>query len=73
MDLKLKGKTAVVTGGTAGIGLSIVQALAAEGVHVTVPGRTEAKLEQALKGLTHIRAIVADPQLPKAQTPSSVR
>ncbi len=61
MDLKLKGKTAIVTGGTAGIGLSIVQALAAEGVHVTVPGRTEAKLEQALKGLTHVRAIVADP------------
>jgi NAD(P)-dependent dehydrogenase (short-subunit alcohol dehydrogenase family) len=61
MDLKLKGKTAIVTGGTAGIGLSIVHALAAEGVHVTVPGRTEAKLEQALKGLTHVRAIVADP------------
>jgi NAD(P)-dependent dehydrogenase (short-subunit alcohol dehydrogenase family) len=61
MDLKLQGKTAVVTGGTAGIGLSIVQALAAEGVHVAVPGRTEAKLEKALKGLTNVRAIVADP------------
>jgi NAD(P)-dependent dehydrogenase (short-subunit alcohol dehydrogenase family) len=61
MDLKLQGKTAVVTGGTAGIGLSIVQALAAEGVQVAVPGRTEAKLEKALKGLTNVRAIVADP------------
>jgi NAD(P)-dependent dehydrogenase (short-subunit alcohol dehydrogenase family) len=32
MDLKLKGKTAIVTGGSAGIGLAIAQALAAEGV-----------------------------------------
>jgi NAD(P)-dependent dehydrogenase (short-subunit alcohol dehydrogenase family) len=61
MDLQLKGKTAIVTGGTAGIGLAIVQALTAEGVHVTVPGRSEAKLEQALKGLSHVRAVVADP------------
>src|SRR5580698_1903514 len=61
MDLQLKGKTAIVTGGTAGIGLAIVQALTAEGVHVTVPGRNEAKLEQALKGLSHVRAVVADP------------
>ena len=36
MDLKLKGKTAIVTGGTAGIGLAIVKALTAEGVTVTV-------------------------------------
>jgi NAD(P)-dependent dehydrogenase (short-subunit alcohol dehydrogenase family) len=61
MDLQLKSKTAIVTGGTAGIGLAIVKALTAEGVHVTVPGRSEAKLEQALKGLSHVRAIVADP------------
>jgi NAD(P)-dependent dehydrogenase (short-subunit alcohol dehydrogenase family) len=38
MDLKLKGETAIVTGGSAGIGLAIVQALAAEGVTVSVPG-----------------------------------
>ena len=39
MDLKLEGKTALVTGGSAGIGLAIVKALTAEGVTVSVPGR----------------------------------
>lgn len=60
MDLKLKGKTAIVTGGSAGIGLAIVKALAAEGVTVTVPGRTQAKLDTALQGLTSVRGIEAD-------------
>ncbi len=32
MDLDLKGKTAVVSGSTAGIGFAIAAALAAEGV-----------------------------------------
>ena len=48
MDLKLKGKTAIVTGGTAGIGLAIVRELVAEGVTVTVPGRERKKLDSAL-------------------------
>ena len=61
MDLKLKGKTAIVTGGTAGIGLAIVKSLAAEGVTVTVPGRNKEKLDKALADLTNVRAIVADP------------
>jgi len=60
MDLKLKGKTAIVTGGTAGIGLAIVKALTAEGVAVTVPGRTREKLDKALAGLVGVQAIVAD-------------
>jgi NAD(P)-dependent dehydrogenase (short-subunit alcohol dehydrogenase family) len=60
MDLKLKGKTAIVTGGSAGIGLAIVQALTAEGVTVTVPGRSKEKLDKALAGLSNVRAIAAD-------------
>lgn len=60
MDLKLKNKTAIVTGGSAGIGLAIVQSLTAEGVTVTVPGRSKEKLEAALKGIPNVRAIEAD-------------
>ena len=39
MDLQLKGKTALVTGSTAGIGLEIGRKLAAEGADVIVTGR----------------------------------
>lgn len=60
MDLQLTGKTAIVTGGSAGIGLAIVKALAAEGVTVTVPGRTQAKLTQALAGIPGVVSVVAD-------------
>jgi NAD(P)-dependent dehydrogenase (short-subunit alcohol dehydrogenase family) len=60
MDLKLTGKTAIVTGGSAGIGLAIVQALTAEGVTVTVPGRSKQKLDKALSGLSNVRTIEAD-------------
>jgi NAD(P)-dependent dehydrogenase (short-subunit alcohol dehydrogenase family) len=60
MDLQLKNKTAIVTGGTAGIGLAIVQALTAEGVTVTVPGRSKEKLNKALTGIPNVKAIAAD-------------
>jgi NAD(P)-dependent dehydrogenase (short-subunit alcohol dehydrogenase family) len=61
MDLQLKNKTAIVTGGSAGIGLAIVQALTAEGVTVTVPGRSKEKLDKALAGIANVKTIVADP------------
>jgi len=60
MDLQLKGKTAIVTGGSAGIGLAITRVLAAEGVTVTVPGRSKEKLDKALAGISNVKAIVAD-------------
>ena len=57
MDLGLRGKKAVVTGSTAGIGLAIAEALAAEGAGVIVNGRTQARVDAALK---HIRHTVKD-------------
>jgi len=61
MDLKLKGKHALVTGGSAGIGLAIVKGLIAEGVKVTVPGRDEKKLKAALGELgSGVTTLVAD-------------
>ena len=40
MDLGLKGKVAVVTGGSVGIGLAIAEGLAAEGVDVVIAARS---------------------------------
>jgi NAD(P)-dependent dehydrogenase (short-subunit alcohol dehydrogenase family) len=48
MDFGLKGKRALVTGSTAGIGLSAARALAREGAYVTLNGRTEARVSRAL-------------------------
>jgi NAD(P)-dependent dehydrogenase (short-subunit alcohol dehydrogenase family) len=56
MDLQLTGKRAIVTGGSAGIGLAVVRRLVAEGVQVTIPGRSKKKLEMAfasIQGTVH--------------------
>jgi NAD(P)-dependent dehydrogenase (short-subunit alcohol dehydrogenase family) len=51
MDLQLKGKKAIVTGGTAGIGLAIARVLTEEGAEVTIPGRNSKKLSEAISSL----------------------
>ena len=48
MDLKLTDKVALVTGSTAGIGFATAQALAAEGAHVYVNGRTQERVDAAV-------------------------
>jgi NAD(P)-dependent dehydrogenase (short-subunit alcohol dehydrogenase family) len=48
MDLQLKGKKALVTGSTAGIGFATARALAAEGASVIVNGRTQARVDAAV-------------------------
>jgi 3-oxoacyl-[acyl-carrier protein] reductase len=47
MDLGLKGKRALVTGSSTGLGHAAALALAQEGVHVTINGRDPERLEQA--------------------------
>src|SRR5207302_6693812 len=51
MDLYLKGRNALVTGGTAGIGLAIARVLTEEGAEVTIPGRNSEKLSEAVSSL----------------------
>lgn len=48
MDLGLKNKVAVVTGGTLGIGLATAKVLAREGARVVICGRSQDKLDAAL-------------------------
>jgi NAD(P)-dependent dehydrogenase (short-subunit alcohol dehydrogenase family) len=66
MDFGLKGKGALVTGSTAGIGFATARALAAEGASVTVNGRTEARVQDAVARLrsdvpgAHVDGIAAD-------------
>ena len=47
MDLGLKGKLAVVSGSTAGIGLAIATTLAREGARVVINGRTAERVKTA--------------------------
>ncbi|EKS9794947.1 MULTISPECIES: SDR family NAD(P)-dependent oxidoreductase [Burkholderia] len=57
MHIDLKGKTAVVTASTAGIGLAIAEGLARAGARVVVNGRSDASVQSAL---AHLRAAVPD-------------
>ena len=51
MDLQLKGKLALVTGSTAGIGYAIAEALARERCRVIVNRRTQERVDAALANL----------------------
>ena len=51
MDLKLKGKNAIVVGGARGIGRATAELLAAEGANVAVCARTQATVDEAVASL----------------------
>lgn len=51
MNIDLTGKTAIVTGSTAGIGRATAEGLARAGAAVVVNGRGDARVEQAVKEL----------------------
>lgn len=52
MELNLKGKKALVTGSSRGIGEGIAKCLAREGAHVMVQGRNRQELERVVQEIT---------------------
>ena len=65
MDLGIKGRRAIVTGGSSGIGFETARQFLEEGVRVLISGRNETKLNKARDELVkrtggEVHAIVAD-------------
>ena len=66
MNIDLSGKTALVTGSTAGIGHAIARGLAASGATVVVNGRAQGKVDSAIAAITKavpgakVRGVAAD-------------
>jgi NAD(P)-dependent dehydrogenase (short-subunit alcohol dehydrogenase family) len=70
MDLGLKDKIAVITGGSVGIGLAVAQALAQEGVHLALCARDEARVVDTAKAISKncgVRAIGVRADVSKAE------
>jgi len=66
MDFGLKGKLAVVSGSTAGIGLAIATTLAREGARIVINGRTEKRVFAAAEAIrmelrgAEVKGVAAD-------------
>src|SRR6201987_4681670 len=79
MDLHLAGKTALVTGSTAGIGFAIAQGLAREGARGIVSGRNEERVNAAVDaikqkhGSTDIEGFAGDLSLADVATKLTAR
>src|ERR687889_554478 len=73
MDLQLRGKRALVTGSTAGIGLAAAAGLSREGASVVVNGRTSRRVDEAVArlrglggdglGFCELKELGGEPQL----------
>lgn len=65
MDLGIRGRNAIINGGSAGLGFGTAMALGGEGVNLFISARNEARLQAACEKIrsttgTQVRAIVAD-------------
>ena len=58
--IDLHGKTAIVTGGYAGLGLETTRTLASAGARIVVPARDLRKAQEAVKGIVGVEAEAMD-------------
>ncbi|GGF58350.1 short-chain dehydrogenase [Azorhizobium oxalatiphilum] len=73
MDLQLKGKRAVISGGSKGIGLSAARALAAEGVDLVLAARDAEVLAAAAQAITAEYGVKAIPVPTDVRDDAAVR
>jgi NAD(P)-dependent dehydrogenase (short-subunit alcohol dehydrogenase family) len=64
MDLGLRGKVAIVTGGSDGFGLATAWRLAAEGAAVAICGRDATRLKDAAERLRAERGLARERDVP---------
>lgn len=57
MELNLRGRTVLITGGSRGIGFGIAQVFAAEGCNLHLASRNAADLEEARKKITDVHKV----------------
>src|ERR1700683_3507403 len=61
MTKKLEGKTAVITGGTEGIGFATARLFVEEGAYVFITGRRQKELDEAVKAIgTNVSGVQGD-------------
>ena len=71
MDLGLSGRTAVVTGGSKGIGKSIARGLAAEGANVVLLARGQELLDKTaeeIKSESNVQVLTVSADIRKAES-----
>jgi NAD(P)-dependent dehydrogenase (short-subunit alcohol dehydrogenase family) len=73
VDLELSGKTAIVTGGSRGIGKAIARELAREGVRVAIVARDAAALDEAAAEITAETTVRVVPIVADTGSDSAVR
>ena len=70
MDLGLKGRRALVTGGSRGIGYAIAASLAAEGCHLDIAAMTKASIEEAARTLAQEFGVDVTPHVADLSDPA---
>src|SRR5258705_6162153 len=61
----LKGKTAIITGGSTGIGLATAKRFVEEGAYVFINGRSQAELDAAIKEIgENVTGVLGDGSKP---------